>query len=569
MPERFAIQDCATEWTYTSGRAYDDPFNQVELDVRFWVEGGQEWRVPAYWCGGQTWGVRFAPPEPGPYHYRTECSDTANPDLHGRDGTLRVTPYAGPNALLRHGPLRVSGNRRFLEHADGTPFFWLADTWWRSLSARLSWPDGFRALTEDRARKGFSVVLIVAGLHPGEYELDPRAANEGGLPWEPGYERINPAYFDMADLRLEALVRAGIVPCLLGSWGFHARWMSEHRLRQHWRNLVARYGAYPVVWCLAGETRMPYYLSERREEDSAIQGGVWTEVARYVRAIDAHGRLLTTHPRRASREEVDDPALLDFELLQTGHRDQAAIPNTVRLMTEAVRREPRMPVLNGEVCYEGLDQGNREDLQRFLFWACILSGACGHTYGADGIILINTPEQPFGFHPHGFTQGDTPWQEAAEYPGAAQLGRARRFLERLPWPRFESHPEWVEPHWSADDYALAYAAGERDGVRLAYFPGGAAGRRWRGPGYSLCGLNAGGSYVSRFVNPSTFAELPAVTVTAGADGRVRAPNPHTFRDWLLLVEPAGRAPHGGTSPAAPAPNQARPRRQAMGAPGAS
>ncbi|MGH2350147.1 MAG: DUF5060 domain-containing protein, partial [Chloroflexota bacterium] len=54
VPERFATQHCPTEWTYTSGRAYDDPFNQVELDVRFWVEGGQEWRVPAYWCGGQT-----------------------------------------------------------------------------------------------------------------------------------------------------------------------------------------------------------------------------------------------------------------------------------------------------------------------------------------------------------------------------------------------------------------------------------------------------------------------------------------------------------------------------------
>lgn len=538
MPERHARQHCATEWTYASGRQYADPFNEAELDVVFRGENGFEWRVPAYWAGEQTWGVRFAPPAVGAYHYRTECNDTANPDLHGREGTLRVAAYDGTNPLVGRGPLRVSDNRRFLEHADGTPFFWLADTWWRSLCRRLSWPDDFRALTEDRVRKGFSVVLVVAGLHPGEYELDPRAANEGGLPWEPGYPRINPAYFDMMDLRIEALVRAGIVPCILGSWGFHARWMPEQRLRQHWRNLVARYGAYPVVWCLAGETGMAYYLSENRQKESGRQVDVWTDIARYVRAIDAHQRLFTTHPRRASRDELSDPALLDFELLQTGHRDQASIPDTVRLMTEAVRREPRMPVINGEVCYEGLDQGNREDLQRFLFWACVLSGACGHTYGADGIILINTPAEPLGFHPHGFTQGATPWQEAAQYPGATQLGRARRFLERLPWTRFEPHPEWVDPHWSADDYTLAYAAGVPTGVRLAYFSGGGPhGRRWRSSGYTLCGLEPNATYITRFIDPSTFAEAEPVVIRAAEDGRVRAPNPATFRDWLLLVEP--------------------------------
>jgi hypothetical protein len=68
----------------------------------------------------------------------------------------------------------------------------------------------------------------------------------------------------------------------------------------------------------------------------------------------------------------------------------------------------------------------REELQRFLFWACVLPGACGRTYGADGVILINTREQPFGFHPHGFTQGDTPWQAAdlllGRPPGAPLAG---------------------------------------------------------------------------------------------------------------------------------------------------
>ena len=59
------------EWGYTSGKAYSDPFNQVELDVAFCNPEGQELRVPAYWCGGQEWRVRFSAPQPGRYTFRT------------------------------------------------------------------------------------------------------------------------------------------------------------------------------------------------------------------------------------------------------------------------------------------------------------------------------------------------------------------------------------------------------------------------------------------------------------------------------------------------------------------
>jgi len=36
----------------------------------------------------------------------------------------------GEDILFRHGQLRVSIDRRYLEHLDGTPFFWLGDAWW-------------------------------------------------------------------------------------------------------------------------------------------------------------------------------------------------------------------------------------------------------------------------------------------------------------------------------------------------------------------------------------------------------------------------------------------------------
>ena len=75
---------------------------------------------------------------------------------------MGALPYRGENPLFQHGPLRVSRNRRYLEHIDGKPFFWLGDTWWMGLTKRLPWPDGFKILTADRVEKGFTVIQIVA-----------------------------------------------------------------------------------------------------------------------------------------------------------------------------------------------------------------------------------------------------------------------------------------------------------------------------------------------------------------------------------------------------------------------
>ena len=198
----------------------------------------------------------------------------------GRRVVLDVTPYSGENPLYRHGPVSGGGRSLHLEHLDGTPFFWLGDTWWMSLCRRLHWPDEFRVLLADRVDKGFSVIQLVAGLYPDMPAFDERGANEAGFPWLPDYSRIDPAYFDAADLRLDALVDAGLLPCIVGCWGYFVHWMGIERLQRHWRNLIARYGAYPVVWCLAGEASMPYYLSEDREGDHAFQRDAWTQLAR-------------------------------------------------------------------------------------------------------------------------------------------------------------------------------------------------------------------------------------------------------------------------------------------------
>ena len=486
---RTGEQNLPVEWGYKSQKAYQDPFNEVDVDVVFSREDGKQWRVPAFWAGGNEWRVRFAPPEPGSYKYHAESTDKSNPDLNGLEGMLRVEPYRGSNTLLMHGAVRVSENHRYFEHADGTPFLWLADTWWKGLCRRISL-DGFKTLAADRHQKGFDVVQIVAGLYPDEPAFDDRGKNEGGYVWEPEYARINPAYFDAADPRIQALVNSELVPAIVGSWGYFFPQMGEDKVRKHWRNLVARYGAYPVVWIMAGEGAMPYYLSARPEEDSKLQKKGWTEISKYVHSIDPYGHMITIHPTQSARStEVLDESVLDFDMLQTGHRSWSEASNMVAWLSSHHSKTPPMPVVVGESVYEGHQQTNWQDIQRFAFWTCMMNGAAGHTYGAGGIWQMNGITVPHGPSPWGITYENIPWNVAMNLPGSTQMGLGKSMLMKYPWWRFEPHPEWVEPHgtafqephadwfdpekrWEAEkgNYLLPYASGIPGQLRFIYIP---------------------------------------------------------------------------------------------------
>jgi hypothetical protein len=521
------------ELNATSGSAYADPFNEVEVTVEFTDPDGGMLKVPAFWAGGQEWRVRYASGVPGRHRYRWLCSDTAAAGLHGKEGSVELAPVAAAGVLEQHGRLRVGENKRHLEFGDGTPFFWLGDTWWLGLVQRRGWglPE-FQSLAQDRVAKGFTVVQIVAGLYPDLPPYDVRGFNEAGHPWEPEYARINPAYFDAADQRIEELVKAGLVPCIVAAWGYHLPWIGVERMKQHWRYLVARWGSYPVVWCLAGEATMPYYLSAQRDADALSQKQGWTEIGRYVRAVDPYHNLVTVHPTRMGRDQVEDDSVIDFDMLQTGHGDWNTTPSTVTAVTEEYQRAPAMPVLIGEVCYEGHMQVSWHGVQRFMFWSAILSGAAGHTYGAGGIWQMNTRLQPHGPSPHGGTYENTPWDEAAQLPGATHLGRAKTLLMRYRWWRMQPQPDWAEPRWTPDNYFLPYTAGVPGEVRLVYIP--ARTYQWSGP--LLKELEQDVAYRAFYFDPIKGDEYDLGAVTVAANGTWQAPNVPLAQDWVLVLE---------------------------------
>ena len=535
------------EWSFRSAAEYDNPWREVDLAFVFTTPAGRELRVPAFWDGGRRWRVRYSSGEVGEHRFRTECSDPHNGGLHGRTGSVRVVETVSENPLFRHGPVELDPSRTHLQHADGTPFFWLADTWWMGLTERLRWPQDVHRLTADRAAKGFTVVQIVAGLYPDMAPFDERGRNEAGFPWDERFTRINPAYFDAADRRITHLVEAGVVPCIVGAWGFFADVAGTAAMQAHWRYLVARWGALPVVWCVAGEAGMPFYTSE--EGAAYLRLGLqeriryrnpqrirtWSDIARAVRSLDPFGRPLTVHPTRSGRAQVDDPSLLDFEMLQTGHLGFSTLADTVDMIESARAAEPRLPLLVAEADYEGEYGSSLEDVQRYLFWMAMLSGAMGHTYGAHGIWQVNRPGKPYGPSPHGLGYGDRSWQEASALPGARQVGQAARFLARLPWWRFEPHPEWVEPHQEPGDRMGVYAAGIEGRIAVLFVPLHALWKLVNGI-VTLGALQPGAAYDVLYFDPITGQErLVPEPLVADANGRATLPPPAEVRDWVLLV----------------------------------
>jgi hypothetical protein len=512
------------ETSFESSKHYANPFTDIEVNVVF-ERLKKKWIVPAFWAGDNKWTIRFAPPAVGEYTYRVESKDKENAGLNGKEHTLRVNPYQGDNPLLKHGFLRVSDNKRYFEHADGTPFLWLGDTWWKNLSKRMTW-EGFQELTSDRKAKGFNVVQIVCGPYPDESMMESRWENEGGLPYETkDFSIVNPEYFRYADRRIKHLVEAGIVPVIVGGWG-RPQGGSMSTLAQvgldgfkrHWRNLIARYGAYPTIWMVGGETKDSY--------------GPWSELAKYLKDIDPYNHMLCYHAPGHPRKELQDNSMFDFDMLAIGHDGMNTVNRTFDLMKSCFEALPERPVLCGEACYEGHMQTNFQYIQRYMFWSFMLSGAAGHTYGAAGIWHAGVEGDPGHTGYKGQEYDWTTWKEGMNYPGSTQLGIGKRLLEKHPWSRFEVHPEWVEEG--------CFAAGIPGEVRIIYLP-----RRniynWEGP--TIKDLDPTVDWQVYYFDPVTGRRFEQDKIKAVAKNGTNSLEPVDYKrnvpspqDWVMVFE---------------------------------
>ena len=527
------------------------------IDVEVHGPDDEVLRVPAFHGSDGHARFRFAAATSGRWTFDAPVGLLGGAD----DLVIDVRPYDGDNALYRHGRLRVAPEGRTLEHGDGTPFLWLGDTWWMGLGQRLDWPDGFRMLLDDRVEKGFSVIQIVAGPLPDhaatpEGIWHPGQANDGGWSWDRDWARLNPAFFDDADKRIAAIVDAGIVPCIVGMWAYYEHVMGPARISRHWREIVARWAAYPVVFCTAGEVNLAGYDfdagREVRDARRATQLETWTAVTQEVRRLDPFDNLITAHPAQPDgRSLLGDDEALDFNMVQTSHwsyhvpeeawrrdlgRDlgldaplRMGFEGTLDIIEEAVAQTPPMPVINAEPCYEGILGGNWQDVQRFNFWTGMLSGLAGMTYGADGIWQMAVANETSDQHVSKW--GNSTWRRAMHYEGGRQVAAGAGLLRGLPWSSLRPI-----------DAARAHAAGRvspfgaaNETMTIHYLASRIVEERLQGMRGLPVDVPSGGGR-ARFIDPASMEEQAIGRVEPAADGTWQPPEPPTYADWLLLVE---------------------------------
>ena len=99
---------------------FTNPFDPNELDIMavFKSPSGKEWKVPGFYSQSPRGGflVRFSPNETGEWSYLISVRDK-NGTSTSETRTFNVIPS------VYHGPIRIAENKRYLEQADGTPWF--------------------------------------------------------------------------------------------------------------------------------------------------------------------------------------------------------------------------------------------------------------------------------------------------------------------------------------------------------------------------------------------------------------------------------------------------------------
>jgi hypothetical protein len=291
----------------------------------------------------------------------------------------------------------------------------------------------------------------------------------------------------------------------------------------------------------------------RTQAPPTEQVAIWESASVYVRSIDPFERVRTVHPcpvfTYASSEAFESRASFDLDLLQTGHTGANCVASTMTHLQTALSYGDR-PVINGECSYEGIFDSNWQDIQRFLFWSHLLSGAAGHTYGTMAISTFNAKDDPYMPMSHVSMHF---WEDAIDWLGAAHVGVGRRILESLDWSTLEPRQEMVTPNAGPSDWFLPYSAVTADGTIVTYLPGMGLLSPDGWPAdwpASLAKLGFTGlresSYQATFIDPRTgrddlsFTVVPAEgAATIEKVGAAYHASP-TGEDWVLVLRPHGR-----------------------------
>ncbi|MCP5546857.1 MAG: DUF4038 domain-containing protein [Akkermansiaceae bacterium] len=364
--------------------------------------------------------------------------------------------------------LKVADDHRHLVTSEGKPFFLLGDTAWE-LFHRLTREETERYL-ENRAAKGFNTILAVA---LAEHEFSkPNAYGEMPLE-ENDPTKPRDAYFRHVDWVVDQAAANGLYTAILPTWGdkWNMKWgkgpliFTPENAAVYGEWLGRRYENKPVIWILGGD----------RPVESEGQRAIIRAMAAGLERGDGGRHLMTFHPpgHTNSSDFWPDEMWLDFHMLQSGH-GQRAIAN-YDMNSRNLSLPSRKPTLDGEPCYEdhpvrGLMKDGKPtewfdefDVRRAAWWS-VLAGACGHVYGTHSVWQFHDLAKR-----KAQTDARTPWQDALDLPGAAQMGVLKHMMEGWEWNRLRRSDALLSGPWAASSRPMA-AVADDGSFAVAYLP---------------------------------------------------------------------------------------------------
>jgi len=509
------------EQTFTSSKDYDNPVQQIKLKVEFISPSGNKRTLLGFWDGGRSWCVRFSPDQQGGWTYKTTCSDQSNNGLHNQTGSFQCVKNNSNLTLCQHGELRLSGNKRYIEHNDGTPFFWLADTvWCGPLFADL---DDWKVFLEDRVEKEFTAIQFVMT----QWRM--AETDAAGNPAFAGKEKIavNPVFFQRMDKYVDAINDAGLVAVPVLLWAIRGDENPGYSLPEDQKivlaeYMIARYGAHQVIWFLGGDGN---YSGENAE--------TWKRIGRAVFNEDQH-RLATQHVGGRSwiGKEFRNEPWFSFIGYQSGHGDDEG---TFRWLNQGPpatewNNKPSLPVINTEPNYEAHNGykyrkvHNDHSVRRAAYWSLLVSPTAGVTYGGQGIWGWHTKVQAPADHIS--TGLGSPWHIAKDLPGALSMKYLHQFFKSIDWWRLIPAQAVLTEQPGKEDASkfIAAAKSEQGDLLVIYLPEG-------GSVTIKTNLLKNG-LTARWYHPRTGGWLDA--------GKIEK-SPQTFQtadlnDWVLLIE---------------------------------
>lgn len=346
---------------------------------------------------------------------------------------LGMTAYAQDS----RGSLQVTPNGRFLQYADGTPFFWLGDTGWE-LFHRLTLEE-IEQYLDNRQAKGINVIqaVILAELDglrvPNKYGHVPFADMDPDKP--------NEDYFALVDAVVQMAEERKMIMALLPTWGDKVTLdyggkgpviFTPENAYRYGLFLGKRYkGKNNIVWVLGGDRPPQDNKNDWKPLYEAMAKGLDEGTVKpFLKSFHPGGFTWETAPM------LHQQPWMDFNMNQSGH---AALDQTVwRTIARDWGMQPPKPTIDSEPCYEDHpvnpwptwdpSRGYFRDYEvRKQIYRSVFAGAFGVTYGHHAVWQFYNPTV------EKLNYADRYWYEALDRPGAYQAGYLRKLMESRPY----------------------------------------------------------------------------------------------------------------------------------------